>query len=86
MCRFSRHCLERMKERAISREDALSIVNKEVDVVVYPSGRDDHVDLYFGKIGANHLVIIMNRKTKTLVTVRKMRKKEKAVYAEVMKR
>jgi hypothetical protein len=82
---FSRHSLQRIVERGFSKESILSIINKETDVVVYPSTRDRDIDLYFGKAGAKHLLVVYNRKTGTIVTVRNMRQKEIDVYTEVMK-
>ncbi|OHD64610.1 MAG: hypothetical protein A2176_09010 [Spirochaetes bacterium RBG_13_51_14] len=62
----------------------MSIVNKETGVIVYPSTRDRDIDLYFGKDGAKYLLMVYNRKTGTIVTVRNMRQKEKDIFNEVM--
>jgi len=59
-------------------------VNKETDVVVYPSTRDRDIDLYFRKDGAKYLLVVYNRKTGMIVTVMNMRQKEKAIFNEVM--
>jgi hypothetical protein len=80
----SRHSLERINERGFSKESILSIVNKETDVVVYPSTRDRDIDLYFGKDGSKYLLVVYNRKTGTIVTVRNMRKIEKDIFNEVL--
>lgn len=59
-------------------------MNKETGVIVYPSTRDRDIDLYFGKDGAKYLLMVYNRKTGTIVTVRNMRQKEKDIFNEVM--
>jgi len=82
---FSKHSLERIAERKFSKESIVSIVNKEVDVVVYPSTRDEYIDLYFGKDDSKYLLVVYNRQTSTIVTVRNMRKKEKEIFNEVMR-
>ena len=82
---FSRHSLERIEERKFSKESILSIVNKENDVVIYPSTRDGDIDLYYGKDNGRYLLVVYNRKTCTIVTVRNMRQKEKTIFNEVMR-
>jgi hypothetical protein len=84
MIRFSRHIRERMHERSIPEAAVLEIVNGEVDCVIYPSTRDEDLDLYFGKSGDRYLLVVCNRMTSTLVTVRPMRKKEKQIFEEVI--
>lgn len=85
MHNFSLHSLERIEERKFSKESILSIVNREVDVVIYPSTRDEDIDLYFGKDGAKYILVVYNRLTATIVTVRNMRKNEKVIFTEVMR-
>ena len=85
MHHFLKHSLDRLDERKFSRESILSILNKEVDVVIYPSTRDEDIDLYFGKCGGKYILVVYNRQTSTIVTVRNMRKKEKEIFNEVMR-
>ena len=74
-----------MIERNISEESILEIVNGEADCVVYPSTRDEDLDLFFGRSEGRYLPVVVNRETGTLVTVRAVRKKEKQIFEEVMK-
>jgi uncharacterized DUF497 family protein len=85
MAIFSRHSLVRIKERGFSKESICTILNKETDVIIYPSTRDKDIDLYFGKDGGMYLLVVFNRKTETIVTVRNMRKKEKNIFNEVIR-
>ncbi len=85
MYNYSKHSLDRLDERNFSKEPIESILNKEVDVVIYPSTRDEDIDLYFGKYGGKHILVVYNRRTSTIVTVRNMRKKEKEIFNEVMR-
>jgi len=80
MWNFSAHILKRLGERDISKSEILSIVNNEVDILVVPSGKDKNIDLYFAKINNKYLMVVVNRKTKNLVTTRKMRKNEKIAF------
>lgn len=84
MIRFSRHSLQRMKERGFPIETIQSIVNCESDVIVYPSDRDPNIDLFFGKAGVQYILVVYNHDNETIVTVRNMRKKEKEIFNEVM--
>ncbi len=85
MHKFSKHSLERLRERKFSRESIKAILNKEVDVVIYPSTRDDDIDLYFGKEGGKYILVVYNRKTFTVITARNMRKNEKKIFYEVLR-
>jgi hypothetical protein len=80
MWNFSAHILKRLKEREILKSEILSIVNNEVDILVVPSDKDKNIDLYFGKINSKYLMVVLNRKTKNLITTRKMRKNEKTAF------
>ena len=77
---FSDHILERIEEREISKEEILSIVNNSVDIIIVPSNKDKTVDLYFGIINDKYVLVVANRETKNLITTRKMRKNEKAIF------
>ncbi len=85
MIRFSKHIREWMSERAVPEHAVLEIVRGEVDCVMYPSTRDEDIDLYFGKADGRYLLVVLNRAMGTLVTVRDMRKREKQVFEEVMR-
>lgn len=82
MWKFSKHIIERIDQRKITQEMALNIVNKEVNVLIYPSPKDSTVDLYFGKVDNVYVLVVVNRETKNLITVRNMRINEKKVYDE----
>ncbi len=85
MHKFSKHRIERLRERKFSRESIKAILNKEVDVVIYPSTRDDDIDLYFDKEGGKYILVVYNRKTFTVITARNMRKNEKKIFYEVLR-
>ena len=80
MWNFSKHISERIELRKISKEMILKIVNKEVNILVYESPQDETVDLYFGKVDKFYILVVVNRKTKNLITVRNMRINEKKIY------
>ncbi len=85
MHKFSKHSLDRLDERKFSKESIESVLNKEVDVVIYPSTRDEDIDLYFGKESGKYILVVYNRKTFTVITVRNMRKTEKNIFNEVLR-
>jgi len=80
MNNFSEHALKRMKERSITKEEVIAIIDKFVDVIVIPSDKDGLAALYFGKVGYKYLLIVVNKKTHIVITVRAMRRKEKTLY------
>jgi hypothetical protein len=82
---FTKHVLARMEERGFTHDDILMILDGDVPVLVYPSQKDKTVDLYFGKSGNRFLMIPADRIEKTIITVRPMRKEEKAVFLKEMK-
>ena len=82
MWNFSKHILERAEERKITKKMILRIADKKVNTLIYPSPQDLSIDLYFGKIDENYILVVVNRETKNLVTVRNMRKNEKKIYNE----
>jgi len=45
-----------------------------------PSIKDKDVDLILGMVDGFELMVALNRKTKTLITVRKMSRKERKLY------
>lgn len=80
MWKFTRHAVERMKERGYLETDVLQVLEGDVPALVYPSPREETVDLYFGNAGDKFMMIPVDRVKETIITVRPMRKKEKAVY------
>ena len=77
--------MERIKERDISVEEILSIVNNDVNIIVVPGKKDETVDLYFGVVHNKYILVVVNRETNNLITIRKMRKNEKAVFDKEIK-
>jgi hypothetical protein len=71
-----------MSERVIAEDEILSIVNHKVDIIIIPSDRDPEIDLYFGKINKKYLLVVANKITLNLITVRNMNKKEKKIFDE----
>jgi hypothetical protein len=69
-----------MKERGFSPEEVLMILNGEVPTLIYPSPREKTVDLYFGRIGEKFAMIPVDRADESIITIRPMRKEEKAIY------
>ena len=82
---FTNHIIKRLNERQISKEEVLSIVNREVGILVVPSDRDLDADLYFGKVQLKYILLVVNNKTNTLITVRKMRANEIKAFKEAIK-
>jgi hypothetical protein len=80
MYHFTHHCSVRIKEREISEEAVLQIIYKKVDVLIMPSDQDKDVDLYFGKIGEKYWLVVCDRYSNNIITVRRMRKQEKSLY------
>ena len=85
MWSFSDHIIERIEEREISENEILSVVNNSVDIIIVPSSKDKTFDLYFGEINNKYILVVVNRETNNLITTRKMRKNEKAVFNEEVK-
>ena len=79
---FSKHVLLRMVERGISRDEILAVVYEKVAVVIYPSTQDELVNIYAGCVHQKYIVVIVNRLTNILITVRQMRKSEKQLFEE----
>ena len=80
MWQFSQHILQRIEERGYTRGQILQIVDLQVNVLIVQSPRDKEVDLYFGFVDSMWILVVANRITKGLITVRPMRKKEKQLY------
>jgi uncharacterized DUF497 family protein len=82
---FSNHAKIRIEERKYSFEEILKILNEEVSSIILQSPREDTVDLYFGEINSKYLMIVIDRVTHVVITIRPMRKKEKQNYIQEMK-
>jgi hypothetical protein len=51
-----------------------------MNVLIVQSPHDEAVDLYFGLVDSKWILVVANRVTKSLITVRPMRDKEKQIY------
>ena len=71
-----------MFERGYSQEEVLKILDGEVPSLVYPSPKENTVDLYFGKVGDKFIMISVDRTTQSIITIRAMRKGEKDHYTK----
>ena len=80
MWNFSAHIEERIEQRDISKEEILSIVNNAVNVLIIPSNRDKTIDLHFGKVQNKYILVVVNKETRNLITVRRLRKNEKVIF------
>ena len=80
MWNFTKHAHLRMKEREYLETDILQILEGDVSAVIYPSPREETVDLYFGRVGDKFIMIPVDRVKETIITVRPMRKSEKTVF------
>ena len=80
MWHFTQHVCIRMEERGFSKGAVLQVLNGEVPTIIYTSPQDELVDLYFGQVANKFLMIPVNRKTRAIITIRSMRKKEKEIY------
>jgi hypothetical protein len=69
-----------MGERNISEQEVFDLLSLKEWVWVYPSNSDESVDLCFGHVNSRYLLVIINRSSKTVVTVRRMRDKEIKEY------
>ena len=80
MWKFSKHALNRIDERGYSQDSILKILKEEVPSIILPSPKEDSVDLYFSKIDQKYVLIVVDKYTYIVITVRPMRKKEKLVF------
>ena len=84
MWEFSKHALHRLDERGYPRRLILKVLQEELPSIVLSSPREETVDLYFSMIDSMYVLIVVDRVSKTVVTVRPMRKKEKSAFIEEM--
>ena len=83
---FSKHALQRMEERGFTRDDVLAVIDgRDAPSLILRSVQDEIVDVYVGYAGEKHLFVPVNRKTRSVITVRPMRTEERRMYAERMK-
>ncbi|HBE03264.1 MAG TPA: hypothetical protein DC049_12440 [Spirochaetia bacterium] len=82
---FSQHIQTRLKQRNISKNEVLSIVNNEVDSIIIGSPKDESVDLYFSCINQKYIIVVANKASHVLITTRKMNKKEKMIFIQEIK-
>lgn len=80
---YSFHVLDRMKERQISANEIEMLLSNDVDVIKLPSEKDKNIELILGFVFGKGIVLIVNTKTKNIVTVRRMRKKEKELFGRI---
>ena len=79
---YGDHIKIRMEERGITSDEIEKILYELVPIAVVPSSKDNEIDLVLGEVNNVFLVVVINRETKKLVTVRHMRKNEKKLYKE----
>jgi hypothetical protein len=84
MWKFSNHAKIRTGERGFSESDILKVLDEEIPSIVLQSPREDTVDLYFSKINTKYLLIVVDRMTHIIITVRPMRKNEKEQFEKEM--
>lgn len=69
-----------MDERGYDEVEILSVVENWVPIIINRSPIDESVDLYFGEIDKKYIVVVVNRHTKTFITVRPMSRKERKLF------
>ena len=82
MWKFSNHARIRIQERGYSAEDVLKVLNEEVPSIIWPSPREETVDLYFSKINTKYLLVVADRETPSMITVRPMRANEITAFTK----
>ena len=82
MWKFSKHALLRIEERGYTQRGILSILNVEVPSIVIASPQEETVDLYFSRIDLKYLLVVVDKQSHTIITVRPLRKKEKQAFIE----
>jgi hypothetical protein len=85
MWHFTKHCLERMIERGYGKDEVLCVLNGDVPSFVYPSPKEESVDMFFGRVGEKFMMIPVDRSSQAIITVRPMRKGEKENYLREVK-
>ncbi|MFC1483030.1 hypothetical protein ACFL56_02100 [Candidatus Margulisiibacteriota bacterium] len=78
----SKHAWQRMFERGISYDEVFTILNKQTKVITIVSKKSKNIELLLGIVNEKYITLITNKKTKTVITVRRMRKNEKKIFKE----
>ena len=73
---YGAHCKQRMQERKISVEAIEFLLSEEATTLIVPSKTDPDVELILGFYEAKGYAVIINHKTKKLITVRRLRQNE----------
>ena len=75
-----------MDERGFTKEDVLLILNSKAPIsLIFKSPIDDDIEIYMGYPGDKHMLIPINVKTKTVITVRPMRRQERIEFERKVK-
>jgi len=85
MWKFTKHALIRIDERNYTQSELLSVLNGDVPAIIYPSPKEESVNLYYGQVDEKYLMIPVDIEKKTIITVRPMRKKERSTFLKEIK-
>ncbi len=80
---YSKHFEEKMKERDINFDDICMLLYGAVDTIKVHSKTDKNAELIMGFVLKKGIVIVVNKLTKNLITVRRMRDNEKEQFRRV---
>ena len=69
-------------ERGIQENEVNLLLSGIVDTISIPSKKDKDVMLVMGFVIDKGIVVVFNKKTKNLITVRRMRQNEKKLFME----
>ena len=78
--KYTKHSLERMEERNISKEDIELLLNSTF--LEAKSKQDTNIILVIGSVGTKGIALILDQSTHNLITVRNMRANEKKLFKE----
>jgi len=79
--KFTKHGEQRAGERGITSKEIDSLLMDE-NTIVAPSSSDSRAVLAIGKAGGKLWVIVCNKETDAVITVRQARPKERRLYEE----
>lgn len=77
---YSLHFQQRMQERKISEFEVEILLTEAVETIQIPSKKDPQVILLLGYVNLKGIALIINKKTKVLITVRRMRNNEEQLF------